>query len=74
MRAKLNLKTNGSFAWNTQLNRHLAILRNGLPADNAPDAEAYSDEDSDGVILPASVQTGLLIYNPLTASYRVNDA
>ncbi len=40
----------------------------GLPSDVG---EAVSDEDSETVTsTPAPVQTGLLIYNPMTASYR----
>ena len=40
----------------------------GLPSDVG---EAVSDEDSETVTsTPAPVQTGLLIYNPLTACYR----
>jgi len=40
----------------------------GLPSDVG---EAVSDEDSEAVTsTPAPVQTGLLIYNPMTASYR----
>jgi len=47
----------------------------GLPLIGLPTDEAVSDEDSEAVtITPPPVQTGLLIYNPLTASYRVNDA
>ena len=40
----------------------------GLPSDVG---EAVSDEDSEAVTsTPAPVQTGLLIYNPMTACYR----
>jgi hypothetical protein len=40
----------------------------GLPTDVA---EAGSDEESQAVAsMPAPVQTGLLFYNPITASYR----
>ncbi len=49
----------------------------GLPLIGLPTevGEAVSDDDSETVTsTPAPVQTGLLIYNPLTASYRVNDA
>ena len=40
----------------------------GLPSDIG---EAVSDDDSEaGTSTPSPVQTGLLHYNPLTASYR----
>ena len=43
----------------------------GLPLIGLPSDEAVSDEDSEMVpSVPAPVQTGLLIYNPITASYR----
>ena len=43
----------------------------GLPTDVG---EAVSDEDSEAVTsTPAPVQTGLLIYDPMTGDYRVND-
>ena len=46
----------------------------GLPADNASEAEAHSDDDSDAVSsTPAPVQAGLLNYDPLTGGYRVNE-
>ena len=43
----------------------------GLPLIGLPTDEAVSDDDSETVSsTPAPVQTGLLIYNPLTACYR----
>ena len=47
----------------------------GMPADNASEAEAHFDEgDSEAVTsTPAPVQTGLLIYDPMTGDYRLND-
>jgi len=59
----------------------------GLPLIGLPTDEAVSDEDSETVTretpffikrlpgvtsTPAPVQTGLLIYNPMTACYREN--
>ena len=50
--------------------------RKGLPLVGHPDTKpnrtlSYSDDDSGAVTsTPAPVQTGLLIYNPLTASFR----
>ena len=46
-----------------------------MPADNASEAEAHFDEgDSEAVTsTPAPVQTGLLIYDPMTGDYRLND-
>jgi hypothetical protein len=47
----------------------------GMPADNASEAEAHFDEgDSEAVTsTPAPVQAGLLIYDPMTGDYRLND-
>ena len=43
----------------------------GLPLIGLPSDEAVSDDDSEAVTsTPAPVQTGLLNYNPMTASYR----
>ena len=45
----------------------------GLPLIGLPTevGEAVSDDDSEAVTsTPAPIQTGLLIYNPLTACYR----
>ena len=46
-----------------------------MPADNAPEAEAHFDEgDSEAVTSTlAPVPTGLLIYDPMTGDYRLND-
>ena len=60
----------------------------GLPLIGLPTDEAVSDEDSETVTRetpffikrlpgvtspPAPVQTGLLIYDPMTGDYRLND-
>ena len=43
----------------------------GLPLIGLPSDEAVSDDDSETVTsTPAPVQTGLLVYNPMTACYR----
>jgi hypothetical protein len=48
----------------------------GLPLIGLPTevCEAVSDGDSEAVTsTPAPVQTGLLIYDPMTGDYRLND-
>ena len=43
----------------------------GLPLIGLPTDEAVSDDDSEAVTsTPVPVQTGLLVYNPMTACYR----
>ena len=43
----------------------------GLPLIGVLTDEAVSDEDSEAVTsTPVPVQTGLLVYNPMTACYR----
>jgi len=48
----------------------------GLPADNASEAEAHSDEDAPEAVtsMLARTETGSpLSYDPMTGDYRVND-
>ena len=45
----------------------------GLPADNASEAEAHTDDAPEVVAyMFARTQTGLLSYDPLAADFRVN--
>ncbi len=51
----------------------------GLPMIGHPDTEpnrtlSYSDDDSEAVTsMLAPVQTGLLVYDPMTGDFRMND-
>ena len=47
----------------------------GLPLIGLPTevGEAVSDEDSEAVASTPAPQTGLLYYNPMTASYQMDD-